>query len=215
MKNHQSWTSVCPCPLRVKHQIRDVSRSYLRCLDRSVWLFYHFIRFYDPKCSKKVLWSKPKYYDYDQNMTIVCTLRVKCRTWGDSRPYWRCLARFVWLFYHFIRCYGPKCSKICQSRSWWSKPKYCDYDQSVARVCPLRVNHRIWGVSRSYWRCLDRFLWLCYHFIRCYGPKCSNICQGRSWWSKLKYYDYDQSVTLMCPLRIVYHSQHVFCSCLE
>ena len=40
------------CSLRVKHHVCGVSRSCRRCLDRFMWLFHHFSRFYDPKWSK-------------------------------------------------------------------------------------------------------------------------------------------------------------------
>ena len=62
-------------------------------------------------------WSKPKYYGYDQSETPVCPVRTKYHAWDVSRPYRRCLDRFMWLFYHFITFYGPKYPKIRQSRS--------------------------------------------------------------------------------------------------
>ena len=47
---------------------------------------------------------------------------------------------------------------------------------------------------------------LFYHFTVFYWSTHTEICQNRSWWSKSKYYTYDRSVILVCPLRIQYHT---------
>ena len=117
---------------------------------------------------------------FAQCVTLVWSWWTKYPFQGVSRPYRGCLDRFMWLFYHFTRFYGPKYPKICESRSWWSKSKYYVHDQSVTLVCPFRTKYHIWSVSRPYRRCLDRFVWLLYHFIRFYGPKYPKIRQSRS-----------------------------------
>ena len=79
------------------------------------------------------------------------------------------------------------------------------FAQCVTLVWSWWTKYPFQGVSRPYRGCLDRFIWLFYHFIRFYDPKYPKICESRSWWSKSKYYVHDQSVTLVCTFRTKDH----------
>ena len=87
----------------VNHHSQGVSRPYRGCLDRFMWLFYHFVKFYGLKHPKirhrRSWWSSPKYWVYDQNFSIMGY--VPC-IWGVPRPYRGCLDRFMWLGTYFL-----------------------------------------------------------------------------------------------------------------
>ena len=104
-------------------------------------------------------------------MSLVWLCRVKYHFQGVSRPYWRCLGRFMRLFYHFTRFYGLKYTYRWQSRSSYLKSKYFTNDQNVHLMWSWLFRYHMQGVSRSYWGCLGRFMRLFYHFNRFYGLK--------------------------------------------
>ena len=91
-------------------------------------------------------------------MSLVWLCRVKYHFQGVSRPYWRCLGRFMRLFYHFTRFYGLKYTYRWQSRSSWPKSKYCVNDQNISLMWSWGVTYHIQVVSRPYRVCLDIFM---------------------------------------------------------
>ena len=133
---HRPWRSTTHVTIMIKvwflcvhygfkNHVWGVPRSHRRCLDRIMWSFYH--------CIRLILWSKMiqnastsimtvdntcMCHDYDQSVILVCSLRVKDHVWGVHSPCRRCLDRFMWLFYHYIRFYDQKWHKMCQHRSW-------------------------------------------------------------------------------------------------
>ena len=73
-------------------------------------------------------------------MIKIFLLRVKYRTWGVPRPYRGWLDRFMWLFYHFVRFYGPKhleCLKIytCTQLDYTVIVYRCVHPQTYSTYC--------------------------------------------------------------------------------
>ena len=143
------------CTLRIQYHIQYASRPYSGWLSRFRWLFYHFNIFYSSKytelCQNLTWWSKSKYYDYDQNIIIMCSLRIHYHIRYACRPYSGWLSRCRWLFYHFNIFYWPKYTELCQNLISWSKSKYYDYDQ-IWLLCV----HYVFNIISS--MLLDRIL---------------------------------------------------------
>ena len=109
-------------------------------------LWYKMIK----NISMSIMTVDNKYYDYDQNVILICSLRINCHVWGVPRPCRRCLDRFTWLFYYFIRFYDAK----WMSMSFMTvENKHYDYNQNVILMCSLRANCHVWGVPRPCRRC--------------------------------------------------------------
>ena len=106
-----------------QYHIQYASRPYSRWLSRFMWLFYYFNIFYWPKytelCQNLIWWSKSQYYDYDQIVTIACTLQIQYHMQNAFRPYPGWLSWFRWLFHRFTMFHWPKYTELCQNLTWY------------------------------------------------------------------------------------------------
>lgn len=132
--------------------------------------------------SKSNMMIKIKILRCDQNVTLMCSLRIQYHIQYASRPYSRWLSRFMWLFYYFNIFYWPKYTELCQNLIWWSKSQYYDYDQIVTIACTLQIQYHIQNAFRPYPGWLSWFRWLFHRFTMFHWPKYTELCQNLTWY---------------------------------
>ena len=67
-------------------------------------------------------------------------------------------------------------------------------------VCTFPIQYHIQNASGPYSGWLIRFRWLFYYFVMFYWSKYIELCQSLIWWSKSKFYNYDQIDILLIEI---------------